>query len=729
MQRFLSQLDTTSIQIALKSCVALVLVFAVSLQLDWKSSFGAILVVVLQTAVLGATYKKGLLYIAGTLSGAIIALALVWLFAHDRVAYIVAAALMITFGIYRQQMSRYPYAWLIFNVTVILVAFFSIGAFSYAFEIAVMRSSTICLAVVITFLVHGIFWPNQAGEVFERQLHGFLEGCRDLLSQMSRVLAGAEPDPGALKKAGTAQVKALGALRGTLEAAANDTERFRRHQARYEWLLDQLHNLLLAILVVRESIESGRDDPSGRSLIVASDELRSLLEKIEGDMQELVRDLVRPRDGTVSPQPSAVARAAEFEQPAALDTAYAAMLAGSLRDLAIQVSNVRVTLAGVEDTAQVPPPRPAPPREPFSLTSVKSRKAAGAGLVILMSAWFFIQTQWPMGLSLGMVFATITIAFSAMLPLIMIGRQLLLSLVIGPAIAAPIYFGIMPGINQFQQLVPWLFVAFVPLFYLMASNPRKMMQYLFSAIFVAALLSLDESGQSYSFSAFAEMWFGFFGGFAGALAVYGLFSSVVPEHEFYKQVRSFFAGCGQFATEFRERALGTHAGTAIVSTGQERWQPVLKHLQIWSGAINYDRVPGNNHRKTQALIESIQQLALRLPAAERVGQPSAEALDETTRKLFGHFYDACAESFQLIASSLAAQQPIPELPDTSSLVREIESRGDDLRRSTGGDKDAHASILRLMGTTARLGSLAEAIQESRNKANALDWAAWNRSYL
>jgi len=57
-------------------------------------------------------------------------------------------------------------------------------------------------------------------------------------------------------------------------------------------------------------------------------------------------------------------------------------------------------------------------------------------------------------------------------------------------------FGSMPGINQYLQLVPWLFLAFFPLFYLMASQPRKMMQYLFSAIFVAAMLSLDESGQS-----------------------------------------------------------------------------------------------------------------------------------------------------------------------------------------------------------------------------------------
>jgi len=729
VQRFLPKLDATSAQIALKSCLALVIDLALALQLDWKPSFGAILVCVLQTPALGATFKKGILYVAGTLSGAIVGLVLVALFAPDRAAFIVAAALLITFGIYRQQMSRYPYAWLIFNVTLILVAFFSTQAFPHAFDIAVMRSSTICLAVVVVFLVHGIFWPIQAGKAFERQLHGFMEGCRGLLSLMSRTLAGAEADPDALQKAGTAQVKALAALRGTLEAATNDTERFRRNHAGYEWLVDQLHNLLLSILVLRESIGSLRDNESGRSQTAASDKLRSMLEKIEGDMQDLVYDLARPRDGTASPRAPDGGAAAPMDKPGTLDTASAAMLAGSLRDLARQVSNVRATLAGVEDPEQVPPPRPAPPRETFSLTSVKSRKAAGGGLVILLLGWFFIQAQWPMGLMLGMVFATITTGFSAMFPLIMIGRQLLFSLVIGLVIAAPLYFGIMPGINQFQQLIPWLFVAFFPLFYLMASKPHRMLQYLFSAIFVAALLSLDEAGQSYSFSSFVNMWFGFVGGFAGALAVYGLFSSVVPEREFFKQVRSFFARCGQFATEFRERAQGTPAGAAIVSTSQERWQPVLKHLQIWSSAINYERVPGNDRLKTQSLIESIEHLALRLPAAERDSQSSVEALDEPMRKLLGRFYDGCVESFQLIANSLAAQQPIPDLPDTSSLVREIESGADDLRRSAAGDEDARASALRFTSTAARLASLADAIQDCRDSANALDWKAWNRNYL
>ena len=67
MNELLNKLDTTRLLIALKTCLAIILAFAIALQLDWKPSFMAIVIVVLQTDALGATLKKGLLYIAGTL--------------------------------------------------------------------------------------------------------------------------------------------------------------------------------------------------------------------------------------------------------------------------------------------------------------------------------------------------------------------------------------------------------------------------------------------------------------------------------------------------------------------------------------------------------------------------------------------------------------------------------------------------------------------------------------
>jgi hypothetical protein len=90
------------------------------------------------------------------------------------------------------------------------------------------------------------------------------------------------------------------------------------------------------------------------------------------------------------------------------------------------------------------------------------------------------------------------------------------------------------------------------------------------------------------------------------------------------------------------------------------------------------------------------------------------ALDEPSLKGLGRIHDACIDSLQLISNSLADLKPIPELPDTTSLISEVESQGEDLRQASA---------------TAQLRSLLEAIHDCRDKANALDWAAWNRNYF
>jgi hypothetical protein len=384
----------------------------------------------------------------------------------------------------------------------------------------------------------------------------------------------------------------------------------------------------------------------------------------------------------------------------------------------------------VEDPGQRHAPLSPPPRQPFSLTSAKFRKAVGGSLVIIVMSVFFILTQWPMGLSLAMVFGTLAIGFGGMIPLAMIRWPLLLSLVIGPAIAVPLYFRVMPRIDQYEMLIPWLCIVFLPLLYMQTSrNPKTMITAIFSSIFLIALLQLDAEHQSYDFSSFITMWFGFCGGFTISLGIFSLFSSLVPEREFWKQVRSFFAGCAQFMQGLEQSSPGTPAATTLISASQKRWQGTLRQLQVWSSTINYKQVPGNDRQQTQALIGSIEYLVLRLASAVHVRQQSLELRDEPLRMLLGRIYKSCIDSLQLISNALDEQRPVPDLPDTDSLIREVESREAELRQSVARDADMHTSILGFMSATSELRSLAGAIQDCRDKANALDWAAWNRSYF
>jgi DNA repair ATPase RecN len=152
----------------------------------------------------------------------------------------------------------------------------------------------------------------------------------------------------------------------------------------------------------------------------------------------------------------------------------------------------------------------------------------------------------------------------------------------------------------------------------------------------------------------------------------------------------------------------------MVRTNRQKWPGLFKQLQMWSSAVDYQRVPDRDLQATQALIESIEHAALRLDALEHARRHSAGALAESQRQSLQRLHDACAESFQMIANSIGDQNPVQALPAIGSLVDDLETKAEDVR---------------LMNMTAHLDSLLDAIADCRDKANAFDWKAWNRNYF
>jgi uncharacterized membrane protein YccC len=726
MGHIFAHLDSTRLQIALKTCLSLIIALAITFQLDWKPSFMAILVIVLQTAAVGATYEKGILYILGTLSGAIAGLAVIAMFAHDRALFIIAMALLTGFGVYRMQGSRYAYAWLIFIVTLALAGWLPAQNPSAAFDTTVMRASTICLGVVVSFSVHGLLWPIRAGKTFEDQLQGFLHNCRELVSLTRHNLSGGRADATKIKTLETAQIKALAALSETLVAAETDTSRFKKYKAGYGELINQLRTLLLAVISVRVDIESCPDGRARQMLHVHSSALAVRLKTIEDGLAQVVEDLVRPRDGTIK-TPGLELPQMDVQPPNSIDVAFTTMIDDKVRVLSAQLDRVRADIANVEKPSQQASSAPPTPSAPFSFKSARFHKAAIGALIIVLTSVFFIVTQWPGGLQLSMIFVAITIGFSAMMPIILISRALLLSLAASALIAAPLYLVIMPGISRFELLVPWLFLVFVPLLYVQGNrNPKIMIGALFSSIFVIILLSLDEQNQSYAFSTFMNSWLSLCGGFAIPILIFSLFNTLVPERLFSAQVSSFFNGCGRFMTELKGAQQELPSNEATIKAARQHWQGIHKQLQLWSSLINHKRVPVNDQAKVRELVESIEGLTLRLATVE---YSHCKPLFEPFNKPFCLLYDRCVESCHLIANAPTDGKPVPDMPETNSLVLEIEKLGNELCRSNDGDKSTLNYVQDAMCIVAHMNLLRNGLNNCREKVNAIDWKRWDLNYF
>jgi len=113
VEGYVKRLDPLSAQLAIKTCLAIVIGQAIALWLDWSATIVATTILMLQTRYLGSTLDKGILRFAGGLGGAVVALVVMAVFPQDRFLFIGTIALLTVIGIYIQQGSRYPYAWLI----------------------------------------------------------------------------------------------------------------------------------------------------------------------------------------------------------------------------------------------------------------------------------------------------------------------------------------------------------------------------------------------------------------------------------------------------------------------------------------------------------------------------------------------------------------------------------------------------------------------------------------
>ena len=106
-------LDRQRAAIAAKSCVAIVIGYALALSLECKASSVATTIVILQTSALGSTLHKAFLRVLGTIGGAVIGVLLVALCAHERDLFFLGMALVTGVCVWAMQGSSYQYAWML----------------------------------------------------------------------------------------------------------------------------------------------------------------------------------------------------------------------------------------------------------------------------------------------------------------------------------------------------------------------------------------------------------------------------------------------------------------------------------------------------------------------------------------------------------------------------------------------------------------------------------------
>ena len=155
---------------AIKTSLAIVIAYAIPLQLGWEKPFWAafaVLMISMDTA--GQSLNKGALRMLGTLVAGVVALSLSALFPQERWLMVLSLSLYVGFCTYRMMGSRRPYFWFVSAFVCIVILVDAAPAESLrTFQIVVARVEETAMGILVYSLISSLLWPRSSrGDLVE----------------------------------------------------------------------------------------------------------------------------------------------------------------------------------------------------------------------------------------------------------------------------------------------------------------------------------------------------------------------------------------------------------------------------------------------------------------------------------------------------------------------------------------------------------------------------------
>jgi uncharacterized membrane protein YccC len=155
--------------------------------LDWGLTIWVTVMLVAQPNA-GASITKGLTRTVGTAASALVSIAIYGLFAQLPALYLASVAGAIAVATYGMLGPRYPYAWMVFGLTTIIILVKAMTGSDQIETLAFQRASLTALGVLIVFVADALFWPVRAEEQLREGLAARSRELGETLKQHLDVL-------------------------------------------------------------------------------------------------------------------------------------------------------------------------------------------------------------------------------------------------------------------------------------------------------------------------------------------------------------------------------------------------------------------------------------------------------------------------------------------------------------------------------------------------------------
>jgi uncharacterized membrane protein YccC len=595
---------------AIKTGLAMVIVFAIAFPLGWENPMWAgVAVMVLSLPTIGMSLNKTIRRIAGTLLAVCFGLLYLGLFPQDRWWLLGLYSLHLGVCAYMLTGKKNPYFWHVLGFVTLTILTHTSGTSEGAFEAAMARLEQNGLGILAYSLVAMFLWPRSSMGAL-KDVSSKLFATQGRLYRIYRERMAGRDSPEEVQLLRMQEAALLPKVGPTLEAAEADSHEVfaLRHQWRHFHHLSK--NLGEALERWRQSL------PEIQPL-----DLTALLPNLENFYSELdlrFEKANRLLDGETpvqSPQP--ITLAIDKVKVQALSNFQRAAVAVTKTELERLEVLTRSLLDCVLDIRGCGRPTSISLREeaPHGGLAINPDRLMAAIRMMTLVWIAFLIWVYVDNLPGGIIFVYMTVILGqAALMAGISAWTMLMPFALGTLCWGLLYVFVMPHLSGFVELGLLIFSWTFAVFYLWP-EPRQGLARLGALLPFLAFTNLQNQ-QTYSFADYASNAAMIMLVISLIIATEYLFQSPRPEKVFLRLLGRFFRH-----SEFLMSHLASDWGGKQGLAGL--WKTAYYHndllelpekLAKWEKQIDYRTFPNNTPEQVQALVTSLQALAYRIKA-------------------------------------------------------------------------------------------------------------------
>ena len=706
---------------AIKTALAMTIVYAISLGMGWKNPYWAgFAVAVISLSTVGQSLNKGVMRMFGTFVAAAAALAFIAWFAQERWWFIGVLSVYLGFCTYMVTGNKRVYFWWCCAFVCLVIAVHAAGD-AHPFPTAVLRIQQTGMGILVYTLVSVFLWPSSNRGALD-------EATRKLFAtqaQLYRTYRGLLGGQGAAEDSRPLRMQELQLLSQCEQALrAAQTDSYAVWEVRHQWW--RFHR---QSTVLMETLEHWRESfpemqPLDRAALLPN--LEAVCTELDLRFEETERMLAgeaprrAPQPVTLAVDEAARDALTHFQKAAvALTKTQLDRLEALTRALSDCVRDIkgygRQTSSSLADDTRAGWPG-------LDADRLQAAVRTMATAWVAFPIWFYLDPPGHAGfVEMALIFVMVA-AMNRLNPATIVPPFLLATL-----FAGVLYIFVMPHLSGYAQLGAMIFGATFVIYYLFW-QPRQGLAKLAAIIQFLNVIAVQNQ-QTYDFAGYANtvVMLALAGGVAIAIA--NLPPSPRPEKVFLRLVARFFRRSEYLMSR---PAPGSEQKEGSVG----RWKTILyradllelpQKLALWGGKIDHRAFPDNSPEQVQALVNSLFALGFRMKALDETrDHPQADLLVRELSEDMRAWRLVAEEQLRLWADNpVRALGSSVEMQDRlTARLAKLEARIDETFRRTGEGELSTEDYEKFYWLLGSFRGLSEAALGYVRLAEKINWAQW-----